>query len=57
MTSHGQIITSRYAKSHNLTAGYHNMAIEYHNFLKRGEIFLSFKILNKKVELHALNMH
>lgn len=30
------------------------MATEYHNFLK-GKTFLSLKILNKKVNLQALN--
>ena len=42
-------------RSHNLIVECHNMTIGYHNFFEIRGIFLSFKILNEKVELQILN--
>ena len=43
------------AETHNFNAGYHNIDTGYHNFFKKKGIFLSFKILNEKIELSILN--
>ena len=51
MISCGQVITYYYTRSYNLIIGYHNMVTECHNFFKRGDIFSSLKISNKKAEL------
>ena len=54
MISKRKIMTS-YARSLNLTIKYHHMVIECYKFFKRKRIFLSFKILNEKMELQVLN--
>ena len=44
------------AGSHNLITKCHNITTGCYNFFKIGEIFSSFKILNAKVKLWALNV-
>ena len=56
MTSEKKNYTILYAESHNLTTRCHNMTTRYHNFFRKEEIFLSFKISNKKIEPQTLNM-